>query len=171
MNDVDLRSQEMSEDEALNSEKLVPVSEAIRYRKRAQQAEKQSVTLEQQLNELLGENKQLTERLNGVELEQKLVGVLSVAGVNDLEAAVLVAKARMKSEEDLSVESIVEQLRKEKAYLFDDQGSWPTASKTAGVKERKPGGQRVLEKTAKRAAISGSRNDVQEYMKVRRQFV
>lgn len=44
--------------------------------------------------------------------------------------------------------------------------------KTQGVKEvRGSGGRAVLEKAAKRAAGSGNRTDVQEYMRIRRSFV
>jgi hypothetical protein len=45
------------------------------------------------------------------------------------------------------------------------------SSKTAGVKERRPSGASTLERAAKRAATSASRADMQEYMRVRRQFV
>lgn len=170
MAEIDLDNQVTSEDEDLGSEKLVPVSEAIRYRKRAQGAEKRISVLEQQLEEALEQNEQFAERLRGKEQEQELAHKLTVAGVNDLETAVLVAKSRLRESGDAQVDSVIEQLRKDKSYLFSEIPSG-VASKTAGVKLESPSSQRGLERAAKKAAESGSRVDLQEYLKVRRQFV
>ena len=49
MSEVDFESQVSSGDEGAGGERLVPVGEAIRYRKRAQSAEQEAVTLQQQL--------------------------------------------------------------------------------------------------------------------------
>ncbi len=169
MSEVDFESQELSEDEVLGSGKLVPVGEAIRYRKRAQSVEKQLVEVEQQLKANRKENEQLTGQLNEMKVERELVSRLTAAGANDLEAAVLMAKVRMTAGSDVG--SVVEQLQKEKSYLFEPLETGMIASRTTGVKERSMGGQKVLERAAKKAATSGSRADVQEYLKVRRQFV
>lgn len=171
MSEVDLESQGVSEDNDVNNEKLVPVSEAIRYRKRAQNAEKEKSELEQELHLIKKENERINEQLKESKLKQQLISGLTMAGVTDLEAAVLMANARMKSESDNDIESVIEQLKKEKSYLFSADNELTAVSKTAGVKERKGGSQRVLKNAANRAAVSGSRTDVQEYMKVRRQFV
>jgi hypothetical protein len=170
MAEIDLDNQVTSEDEDLGSEKLVPVSEAIRYRKRAQSAEKRISSLEQELDEVQEQNEQFGKRLRDREKEQELTHKLTIAGVNDLETAVLVAKSRLKESGDAQVDSVIEQLRKDKSYLFLDIPSG-TASKTAGVKAESPSGQRGLERAAKKAAASGNRVDLQEYLKVRRQFV
>ena len=170
MSEIDFESQVSSEDEGASSEKLVPVGEAIRYRKRAQSVEKEAAALEQQLRISKEENGQLSGELNEMKLEQRLTTSLMAAGVSDLEAAILMAKVRMKSS-DSDIDSVVEQLRKEKSYLFEVPEMVTAPSKTAGVKERKPGGHSALERAAKRAAESGNRADVQEFMRVRRQFV
>ncbi len=170
MSEVDFESQVSSGDEAAGAERLVPVGEAIRYRRRAQEAESQAATLEQQLQASRAKNEQLAGELNETKLEGKLIASLTAAGASDLEAAVLLAKARMEGT-DGDVDSVVEQLRKEKTYLFEDVETGAVISKTAGVKERKPSGQSVLDRAAKRAATSGSRADMQEYLGVRRQFV
>ncbi len=170
MSEVDFESQVSSGDEAAGAERLVPVVEAIRYRKRAQNAESRVAELEGQLKASQARGEQLAGELNETRLERKLLSSLTAAGARDLEAAVLLAKARMKGS-DGDVDSVVDQLRDQKSYLFDDAEAGAAASKTAGVKERKPGGQSVLERAAKRAATSGSRADVQEYLRVRRQFV
>lgn len=169
MSEVDLESQISSGDEGAGSEKLVPVSEAIRYRKRAQSAEQDAASLQQQLEASEEKNKQLEGELGEARLESRLVSGLTKAGVNDLEAAVLLAKARMDGADD--VDTVIEQLMKEKAYLFEEAGTGVVIAKTASVKERRPVGQSVLERAAKRAASSASRADMHEYMRVRRQFV
>ena len=170
MSEIDLESQALSEDEGLNNDKLVPVSEAIRYRKRAQSAEKDVSSLEQQLAESRDKNKQLTIQLSGIKITQELEAKLTAAGVNDLETAVLMAKARMDTK-DGNIDLVVQQLRQEKDYLFESLEPGPVATKTAGLREKKSCGREVLERTAKMAARSGSRADVQEYLKVRRKFI
>lgn len=170
MEKIDLESQVLSDDEVLGDEKLVPVNEAIRYRKRAQSAERQAAGLEQQLKLSREKNEELSGQLDKLKLEQKVAASLIKAGVKDMEAAVLITNARMESEGE-DVDSVIDQLKKEKGYLFADIETSTAASRTAGVKQRTGGAQAVLENSAKRAAVSGSRTDVHDYMRVRRQFV
>ena len=61
MSQTDLESKEMPEGEDVNTEKLVPVSEAIRYRKRAQNAEKEATVFEEQLKLSNVKNEELAE--------------------------------------------------------------------------------------------------------------
>lgn len=101
----------------VQNERLVPVSEAIRYRKRAQAAEKE-----------LSELKELHDT-QARELEQLKEQVEAEAAAN-------------------------------------------AASMTQGVKETRTGGARNrLEAAATRAAESGKRADVQEYLRLRRNYV
>jgi hypothetical protein len=69
------------------------------------------------------------------------------------------------------VDSVIKQLQKEKQYLFVGSGGAVTAKKTAGARERGESNQTVLERAAKKAATTGSRTDLQEYLKLRRNFV
>jgi hypothetical protein len=151
--------------------KLVPVSESIRYRKRAQSAEKKIEDLAEQLAEAKAETKRAAEQLSGIQVEQKLIRKLSAAGTVDLETAVLIAKARIEGETEADIDSVIKQLKKEKQYLFAGTSGAVTAKKTAGAKERMESSQTVLEKVAKKAATTGSRTDLQEYLKLRRNFV
>ena len=52
MSEVDFESQVSSGDEAAGAERLVPVGEAIRYRKRAQNSESRVAQLEEQFNNI-----------------------------------------------------------------------------------------------------------------------
>ena len=71
------------------STKLVPISESIRYRKRAQSAEKLSESLTEQLGQARDENEQITEQLEQVRLENDLMQRVIAAGAVDVEAAML----------------------------------------------------------------------------------
>ncbi len=154
--------------------KLVPVAESIRYRKRAQSAEKKVEDLTEQLAQAKSQVTNISERLSDIEAEQKLTSKLAAAGSVDLETAVLVARARMEGQTDTDLDGVVEQLKKEKQYLFGGVGGTVTAKKTAGAKESAYGGtnnQTALERAAKKAATTGNRADLQEYLKLRRNFL
>ena len=152
--------------------KLVPVAESIHYRKRAQSAEKRNEALAERLKEAESEATKISEQLNNIRVEQELMRKLAVAGAIDLETAVSVAKARMEGEAQMDLDGAIEQLKKEKQYLFgNNNGGAVTAKKTAGAKDRIQNNQTILERAAKKAAMTGSRTDLQEYLKLRRNFV
>ncbi len=138
MSEVDLDSRVLSEDTDSGDEKLVPVGEAIRYRKRAQGAEKEASDLAEEAKQLRELNEELTGELEAMRADHELVRALSSAGAVDLEAAVLIAKSRLADGEAKEIAPVVELLRQEKSYLFGGQPRREVASKTAGVKERSP---------------------------------
>ena len=154
-----------------DSLKLVPLSESIRHRKRAQSAEKKIEDLAEQLAEAKTGAKTTAEQLRQVQVEQKLVHKLAAVGTVDLETVLLIARARMEGETEADMDSVIKQLRKEKQHLFVSMSGTAVAKKTARAKERIEGSQTVLERAAKRAATTGSRTDLQEYLKLRRNFV
>lgn len=171
MSEVDSVSQGLSEDESLGADRLVPVGESIRYRKRAQTAERKLQEISEQLSESKVDGEKLKVELEAMRLDRKLSSCLVSAGVNDLETAMLVARERMDGKGVEDVDSVVEQVRNEKVYLFGGFEMPAAAERTSGIKDRSSAGKGVLESVAKRAAVSGSRSDVQEYMRVRRRFV
>jgi hypothetical protein len=156
------------EEETTQEERLVPISESIRYRRRARGAERKATALEEEVAKAKSQNEQLCEKLGRVELENRLVTKLISAGVSDLETAVSVAKARIEGREDSDVDEVVEQLRREKQYLFSDSGLHLSPSKTSGVRQKNTSGQGIIERAAQRAAKSGHRGDLLEYLKLRR---
>jgi len=170
VSEVELGSNDVSADTG-SEEKLVPVAEAIRYRKRAQSAEKEAAGLTEEVSRLREANGRLSAEVEELRTDGALTAAFVSAGVVDLEAAMLMARSRMEKEEGLDATAVAEALRKEKGYLFGAR-SGPTASgKTAGVKEKGAVGPRVLEDAARQAAASGSRVDVHEYMRRRRKLV
>ncbi len=151
-----------------SSGKLVPLTESIRYRRRAQSAEKKNEELSAELEQTKAELSEAAEELASIKTEQELTRKLSAAGASDLEAAVLLAKSRLEGSDSKDVDNCIEQLKKEKQYLFGRAGTTNlTVKKTSGVKNRAVG-QSVLEQAAKKAAGSGDRRDLQEYLKLRR---
>ncbi len=154
-----------------DSMKLVPVAESIRYRKRAQSAEKKIEALTEQLAEANAQATQMSEQLSSIQAEQKLMRKLAAEGTVDLETAVLIANARMQDQNEADLDGVIEQLKNEKQYLFDGAPGAVTAKKTAGARERISGNQRIIEKAAKKAATTGSRTDLQEYLKLRRDYL
>jgi len=156
--------------------KLVPVAESIRYRKRAQGAEKKVEELSTQLAEAKTEAAKISEQLRDIETEQKLLRKLAAAGAVDLEAAVAIARLRCEDSSGTDVDSVIEQLKKEKQYLFSGPG-WGsssggnTAKKTAGAKEKVADGHTILEAAAKRAVTTGNRIDLHRYLRLRRNFI
>jgi hypothetical protein len=176
MSQIDADENILSETEAEhedtgNSLKLVPVAESIRYRKRAQSAEKKIETLAEQLAQAKSQASEMAKELSSIRVEQKLTHKLAIAGVIDLETAVLIAKAKIGAETEADLDGVIEQLKKEKQYLFSGTGAAATAKKTAGAKDRMQNSQTILERAAKKAATTGNRTDLQEYLKLRRNFV
>jgi hypothetical protein len=156
--------------------KLVPVAESIRYRKRAQSAEKKIEALTEQLAEAKAQTAKMSEQLSSIQTEHELIRKLAAAGTVDLETAVLIVKARMQEQNQADSDGVIEQLKNEKQYLFGGNSgaatlSPGTAKKTAGAKERITNNQTILEKAAKKAATTGNRADLQEYLKLRRNFL
>ena len=163
----------MSEDKVIDSDesRLVPVAESIRYRKRAQSAEKKVEELTEQLSQSQKQTSDLSKQLSETRNEQKLSQKLLSAGTVDIESAMLLAKARMQEQQDVDVDDVIEQLKKDKKYLFKNSGENVTSTKTSGAKDRTSDVHTVLAKVAKKAAASGSRRDLQEYLKARRNYL
>ncbi|MFA5252120.1 MAG: hypothetical protein WC454_06010 [Phycisphaerae bacterium] len=166
-----LSETEAEQEDTRNSLKLVPVAESIRYRKRAQSAEKKIETLAEELSQAKSQVSEMARELSSTKLEQKLIHKLAAAGAIDVEAAVLIAKAKIGENAEADLDGVIGQLKKEKQYLFSGAGAAATAKKTSGAKDRTQNSQTILERAAKKAATTGNRTDLQEYLKLRRNFV
>jgi len=159
------------EENDINNTRFVPVTESIRYRKRAQSAEKKVENLSEQLTQAESHVTEMSKELNDIRIEQKLTEKLTSVGVIDLEAALLICKTRLASSGETDLDACVKELQKEKRYLFVNKDvTNNVVQKTAGAKERTTNSQ-ILERAAKKAATTGNRTDLQEYLKLRRNFV
>ncbi|RQW00438.1 hypothetical protein EH220_00385 [bacterium] len=169
MSQLDVECQETSQEQA-SEEKQVPVSEAIRYRKRAQAAERSVEELTEKLQETQQSCTRLQDELQSMQTDQALSSRLNAACVVDMETAILIAKSRMQGKEKADMDEVIAQLRRDKPFLFlsSPQGSMFL---TSGAKNKTTGTHSALERAARQAAGSGNRRDVQEYLRVRRQVV
>ena len=117
-----------------------------------------------QANERIAQISQETEDLK---LDRQLIQKLATAGAVDLEAALLMARARMDQSGD--TDRAIAQLKTEKRYLFSNGGGEKTTPrKTAGSKDRTASKSALLEQAAQKAARTGSRADLLEYLRLRR---
>jgi hypothetical protein len=62
-------------------------------------------------------------------------------------------------------------LKKEKQFLFATGSPGAAPTKTAGARDRVTNSQTLLERAAKKAATTGNRTDLHEYLKLRRNFI
>lgn len=173
MNPIENENLSTSEEETAQDPKLVPVVESIRYRKRAQSAEQRATLLEEELAQSQTTISQLNDQLQNIQADQELSSELAIAGATDIETAILLVKAKLEKEPKADAATVISRLRKEKGYLFADNspGNVTVAEKTAGAKEKMPSVTSTLQRAAKKASKTGSRADLQEYLKLRRNFV
>lgn len=148
--------------------KQVPVTESIRYRRRAQSAEKSAQDLADRLAAAHEQIGRMSEDLERLRLDRRLTDGLMAAGVTDLESAMLIAKTRIEADKDLDVEELVTRLQSEKRHLFGRAPEPATARKTSGIRDRGAPGRSALEQAAAKAARTGRRTDLQEYLRLRR---
>ena len=174
MSSIEKQDEKFSETEVRDDEnpRLVPVSESIRYHKRAQVAEQQLGLLGKELAESKARVSEMEEQLRNLSIEQELSRKLAASGATDIEAAVLIAKSRLEAQGEGDLDGVIDQLKREKQYMFSGPVSTGVGTrKTAGARERVSSSQTVLEKAAQRAAVTGNRTDLHEYLKLRRNFV
>lgn len=125
-------------------------------------------TLADELAQANAKIAQMSDELDGLQIEQRLTHKLAAAGAIDLEAAVLVAKARIEGKTEADIDSCVTRVRKEKAYLFGGSTPVATPRRTAPAKDRVTSNQTALEQAAKKAAQTGRRTDLLRYLNLRR---
>jgi len=168
--------------------KLVPVGESIKYRRRAQQAESHLQEIEQKLEELQAQfaardaeiataeaqrdevRMQLTTAENRLAVER----LLNQAGAVDIETASLLLSKMIDFGKQLDAELLarhVEQLLLDKPFLRGADGALSPSlpPKTASAKAPAATPTAQLAQAAERAARTGNRRDIAEYLRLRRQ--
>lgn len=164
--------------------KLVPVGESIRYRRRAQQAESRCTELEQQLEELQSQMERRSDELAAAESQRdetlsrltetdnarRAERRLAAAGVTDFETAGLLLSRRVDLAEELDDEALdrqVEQLLLDKPFLRSTAAgaALPPVSASPRAGDADAG---RLAHAAERAARTGNRRDVADYLRLRR---
>ena len=157
-----------------DSSQILPVTQAIRYRKRAQAAEKQLAEVKSELQINQKSRQEAAEQLQATRRENDLTQQLVKAGVTDLEVALLLAEKLLKnsSDEQPDVNSAIESLRRQRPSLFGgrDNSIASVAGPTAGVHSADSRLQSSISASAQQAQRTGSRNDVCQYLRLRRKF-
>jgi hypothetical protein len=179
------------------SAQMVPVTESIRYRRRAQQAERRVTDLEQKLGEQDRAATSLRNELAAAQRRNELTRLLAGRNVIDLDAALLLAEQRMAAsaagngepgqgdEGAVSPQDVIEQLLKDKPYLVtagaaNGRGGPGQAGASIGsplmgrrVHPGEPGspqsaGGEMLRSAARRAAGTGRGPEMEHYLRLRR---
>jgi hypothetical protein len=148
--------------------RLVPVTESIRYRRRAQSAEKSAQEMAEKLTTACEQLAQMTDDLEALRLDRRLTDKLLAAGVTDLESAMLLARSRMEGPDAPDIEALVASLKAEKRHLFGRVSESVTSRKTSGVRDRTVPGRAALAQAAAKAARTQKQTDLQEYLRLRR---
>ncbi len=142
--------------------KLVPVSESIRYRRRAQAAEQQLEALNAKLAEASTELERAREQMAHVDRLRQIDQQLIAADAVDLEAARLLTEHAIEQMDDAQISEVVDDLRRHKPYLFRRRES------LGGPSPRPRGTDGALDEAAAHAAASGDRRDLLRYLRLRR---
>ncbi|MEX2212936.1 MAG: hypothetical protein WD768_02335 [Phycisphaeraceae bacterium] len=150
---------------AESSVKLVPVTESIRYRKRAQAAEQQLGGLREQMKSMESELAQQRQVIESLERRQKIDAILADADAVDLEVARLLTESAVEAMDEPDVAAAVQELRRMKPYLFR-RSATPGAAAMA-AKSRQLTSAPASE-AADEAAASGDRRDLLRYLRLRR---
>lgn len=146
-----------------DADKLVPVSEAIRYRKRAQTAEQQLGELRDRFTQLQTQLDDSQQTISSLERRQKIDALLTESDAIDLDAARLLTEISVSHMDEPDVASAVEELRRQKPYLFRKRTGTIDSVMSAHVESASP--EQVA---AERAASTGDRRDLLDYLRLRR---
>lgn len=152
-----------------DDDRRAQVSQSVRYRQQARQAEARAGELKAQLDEQRATAQRLQTELAAARRQGELARLLAGRGVVDIDAAVLLAEQRAGGQEPS--ELLVEQLLKDKPYLLSPASPGePNAARTIPTQGRR--GQRtpleVLRLAARRAAEAGRGPELEKYMRLRR---
>ncbi|MDY7110267.1 MAG: hypothetical protein SYC29_16685 [Planctomycetota bacterium] len=150
-----------------HDEKLVPVSEARRYRKRAQAAETTLSDLQHELSAQQAVVREQQELISDLQRRQQIDEQLIEAGAVDLETARLLADLSIGEMDEPDVGEAIEDLRRRKPFLFRH-----TPGGSGALSPRETGESPVddrLTDAASEACRSGRRQDLLRYLHLRRQ--
>lgn len=161
----------MSETEPISDqspdEKLVPVSESIRYRRRAQAAEQKLNELQAQLTEANDELSEVRDQLTNAERRSRIDQLLVASDAIDIEAARLLTEVAIEQMDEADVAEVIDDLRRHKPYLFRQRGSRGNGS--LSPRPRPQGIGDSTDEAAAAASATGDRRDLLRYLRLRRQ--
>lgn len=145
-------------------EKLVPVGEAIRYRKRAQEAERSAEESGSRINELETSLASAKQELDAMERRHEIDLALMREGAIDLETARLMAELTMESAEEGNTSEAVSKLRQDKPFLFRKPPQSSGGAMSAKVSQERT----ETAAAGEHAARNGDRESLLRYLRARR---
>ena len=163
MTDVKEKPESFEATDEQVADRLVPVAEAIRYRKRAQTAEQQLDATRSELEQIESQLTESQQLIASLEKRQKIDALLAESDVIDLEAARLLTERVIEEMDEPDVKLAIDDLRRHKPYLFhrSQQARLMSAAvQTTGHE---------LDHVAAEARASGDRRDLLRYLRLRRQ--
>lgn len=143
----------------------VPLTEAIRQRRRAQEAESRLTELGDRVCELERDLASAREALDASERSRRIDAALIEADAVDLETARLLTEMAVSQMDEPDVALAVEDLRRKKGFLFRRRASAAGGSSPAVFAS--PGRDRAVV-AAREAAGSGDRAALLAYLRARR---
>jgi len=147
-------------------EKRVPVTEAIRYRKRAQEAEREREELASSLEELRSALDESRTMLIESERRRHVDSALTELRSVDLETARVMLEGSIGGEADEgTIRKAAAELRRKKPFLFRSCAT-PSGGSSMGGRPRR--GADPLESHARAATETGDRKALMRYLRVRR---
>ena len=90
---------------------------------KTQAADQELSDTRRKLEETESLRRQLEQTLSQVRAEQRLRDKLTAAGVADMEAAILLTEQRLTQNKDAKPEQVIDQLQRERPYLFTPKGA------------------------------------------------
>lgn len=154
-------------DESSSPERLVPVSEARKYRKRAQQAEQQLRALQREVQEHETRLREREEMIRDLDQARAIDAALIESNVIDLEAARLLAELELADADEPTVDDAIDELKRRRPYLFTSHSSAPRSS-GAQSPAHEPAAPDETNRSANEAASTGRREDLLRYLRLRR---
>lgn len=161
---TDRTDQDRSDPSAV-ADKLVPVGEAIRYRKRAQTAEQQLEEIREELRTAQMKLTEADQTITGLERRQKVDALLADADAIDLETARLLTERAVSLMDEPDVELAVSDLRRHKPYMFRRITASGVSAMAPSIG---PDGHDPAEQAAEQATQSGDRRDLLRYLRLKR---
>lgn len=153
-------------DGAAESERPASVAQAIRYRKRAQAAERGFAEAQQQLAQLRDRLAEAQRSVAALERRQRIDALLIEEGAVDLDAARLLAERAADAMSEPDAAAAVAEVKRLKPYLFRRGDGIATAF--GAMAPRMDDEATPTEQAAQRAAETGDRRDLLAYLRLRR---
>ncbi len=146
------------------SEKLVPVTEAIRYRRRAQAAEQSLQEMRSTLDKMKSDLDAANQTIDRLDRRGKIDALLREADTIDLEAGRLLTEIAIDSMAQPDVRAAVDELRRAKPYLFHRRASNASGALAPAAEESFS----PTHAAAQDALHTGDRRDLLRYLRLRR---